>query len=97
MPVFIRKGELVVGQRAAVLGGRSVYPEFNLHGLQKESTPQEIWDYWYGRNMDGMVKAAHPARLSLAEKALALGVSQKTVRRRLKELQASYTVYRRNN
>ena len=33
LPIFIRPGELIVGQRAATLAGRAVYPEFNLNGL----------------------------------------------------------------
>jgi pyruvate formate-lyase/glycerol dehydratase family glycyl radical enzyme len=73
MPIFIREGELLVGQRASVLGGRSVYPEFNLHGLKRETTPPEIWDYWQDRSMDAMVKAAHPGRLTLAEREMASG------------------------
>ena len=44
MPIFIREGELVVGQRAASLGARSVYPEFNLHGLKEKTTPSEIYN-----------------------------------------------------
>lgn len=71
--IFIRKDELIVGQRAASLGARSIYPEFNLHGLKEETTPSEIWSYWRDRNMDAMVKSAHPARLSLAEREMAAG------------------------
>jgi len=73
MPIFIRKGELIVGQRASVLAGRSVYPEFNLSGLKRETTPTEIWDYWHDKNMGAMVKGAHPTRLSLAESEMAAG------------------------
>ena len=73
MPIFIRKGEFIVGQRASVLAGRAVYPEFNLHGLKRETTPSEIWDYWHDKNMGAMVKAAHPTRLSLAESEMAAG------------------------
>ena len=73
MPIFIRKDELLVGQRASTLGARAVYPEFNLHGLRKETTPPEIWNYWCDRNMDAMVRSAHPARLTLAESELAAG------------------------
>jgi pyruvate formate-lyase/glycerol dehydratase family glycyl radical enzyme len=83
MPIFIRPGELIVGQRAAVLAGRAVYPEFNLNGLTQETTPAEIWDYWHGnRNCRGntagitrpighRVKSAHPERLRLAEEEMA--------------------------
>jgi len=73
IPIFIRKGELIVGQRASVLGGRSVYPEFNLGGLKKETAPPEIWDYWHDRNIGAIAKAAHPFRLSLAEREMAAG------------------------
>lgn len=73
MPIFIREKELIVGQRAAILAGRSVYPEFNLHGMKKETMPPGIWDYWHERSMGAMVKAAHPARLSLAESEMAAG------------------------
>jgi len=73
MPIFIREGELIVGQRASSLGARAVYPEFNLHGLSRENTPQEIWDYWNDRCMDFMVKSAHPERLRMSESELAAG------------------------
>ena len=73
MPIFIRKNELIVGQRASVLGGRAVYPEFHLHGLKPETTPQEIWDYWQYRCIDSMSRAAHPNSLRLAESELAAG------------------------
>ena len=35
MPLLIREGELIVGQRAAILAGRSVYPEYNLDDLKR--------------------------------------------------------------
>jgi formate C-acetyltransferase len=73
MPVFIRSGELLVGQRAAVLAGRSVYPEFNLNGLTRETTPAEIWNYWYGKTIGDITRRAHPKRLRLAERELAAG------------------------
>ncbi|MBD3181315.1 hypothetical protein GF312_03420 [Candidatus Poribacteria bacterium] len=73
MPIFIREGELIVGQRASSLGARSVYPEFNLHGLNRKNTPTAIWDYWHDRCIGAMVKSAHPARLKLVESELAAG------------------------
>jgi formate C-acetyltransferase len=73
MPIFIRPGELLVGQRAAVLAGRSVYPEYNLNGLTQETTPPEIWDYWHGKTIGDIVRRAQPNRLRLAERELAAG------------------------
>ncbi len=73
MPLLIRPGELIVGQRAATLGGRAVYPEFNLNGLTRETTPSEIRSYWETRNLGAEVKAAHPMRLRLAEAEKAAG------------------------
>ena len=73
MPIFIREGELIVGQRASILAGRSVYPEFNLHGLQPETTPSDIWNYWHRTNIAAKVRDAHPERLVLAERERAAG------------------------
>ncbi len=73
MPIFIRPGELVVGQRAARLGARAIYPEFNLNGLRQENTPAEIWDYWHGRTLGDEVRGAHPERLRKAEREMAAG------------------------
>ena len=73
MPILIRPGELLVGQRAARLGGRSVYPEFNLAGLTRDTTPPEIWEYWHGRTLGDEVRGAHPARLVAAEREMAAG------------------------
>ena len=73
MPIFLREGELLVGQRAAGLGARAVYPEYHLHGLTAETTPAEVWDYWHGRTMGDGVRAAHPERLILAESESACG------------------------
>jgi formate C-acetyltransferase len=73
LPIFIRPDELLVGQRAEELAGRAVYPEFNLNGLSTETTPGEIWDYWHDRNIGAMARAAHPERLSLAEREMAAG------------------------
>jgi formate C-acetyltransferase len=73
MPLFIRKKELLVGQRASVLAGRSVYPEYHLQELTEETCPSEIWDYWHGRTMGEVVRAAHPDRLRRAEQERAAG------------------------
>ena len=73
MPVLIRPGELLVGQRAATLGGRAVYPEYHLNGLTAETTPPEIWTYWQGRTMGDGTRGAQPARLRLAEREMAAG------------------------
>jgi len=51
MPLLIREGELIVGQRAATLAGRSVYPEYHLNDLTEETTPPEIWNYWSGNTL----------------------------------------------
>jgi len=53
MPILIRSGELIVGQRAGVLAGRAVYPEYRLSGLTEATTPPEIWNYWRGRTIGG--------------------------------------------
>jgi len=73
IPIFIRAGELLVGQRAARLGARAVYPEYHLHGLTRETTPAAIWDYWHGRTLGDEVAATHPERLRLAEGESAAG------------------------
>lgn len=73
IPIFIREGELIVGQRAAMLAGRSVYPEYNLNGLTKETAPNEIWEYWQGRMISDITKKAYPERLCLSESELASG------------------------
>ena len=62
MPLFIRPGELIVGQRAATLAGRSVEPEFNLNGLTPETTPNTIWDYWRGNTLAGYRGSCLPWR-----------------------------------
>ena len=59
MPIMIRPGEMLVGQRASVLAGRSVYPEYNLGGLTAETTPPEIWNYWHGRTLGDHACRAH--------------------------------------
>jgi formate C-acetyltransferase len=71
MPIFIRPGELIVGQRASTLAGRAVYPEFNLNGLTQETTPPEIWDYWHGNTLGHRAQGAHPERLRMAEEEMA--------------------------
>ena len=73
MPIFIRDGELLVGQRAAALAGRAVYPEFNLSGLTSETTPPDIWEYWRGHTLGDIARGAHPERLRVAERELAAG------------------------
>jgi formate C-acetyltransferase len=79
MPLLIRPGELIVGQRAAILAGRAVYPEYHLNGLTQETTPPEIWAFWdaeragEARRIDERVKRAHPERLRLAEREKAAG------------------------
>lgn len=73
MPLFIREGELIVGQRAAKLAARSVYPEFNLNGLDAQTTPPEIWQYWHGHTLGEESRRAHPERLRIAEKEMAAG------------------------
>lgn len=78
MPIFLRPGELIVGQRAARLGARAVYPEFHLNGLTQDETPPEVWDYWQGRTLGHQVKGAHPQRLRAAEREMAAGYSTGT-------------------
>ena len=73
VPIFIRDGELLVGQRSATLAHQAIYPEFSLGGLERETTPPEIWDYWHGRTLGDEVTAGHPARLALVESELAAG------------------------
>jgi pyruvate formate-lyase/glycerol dehydratase family glycyl radical enzyme len=73
LPIFIRPGELIVGQRSEELAGRAVYPEFHLHGLTRETTPPEIWDYWHGHTLGEVVQRAYPARLRKAESEMAAG------------------------
>lgn len=71
MPLLIREGELIVGQRAAILAGRSVYPEYNLDDLKQETTPPEIWNYWSGNTLKDEVYDLYPESLLNAEKELA--------------------------
>ena len=73
MPLFIREGELLVGQRAAVLAGRSVYPEYNRTDLDDPSAPKEIREYWRGKSISEVVGNAYPERLVLAEREMACG------------------------
>jgi pyruvate formate-lyase/glycerol dehydratase family glycyl radical enzyme len=73
MPIFIREGELLVGQRASLLAGRAVYPEYQLGGLTQETTPPEIWEYWHGQTLGDLAHRAHPERLRLAEREMAAG------------------------
>lgn len=71
--IFIRPGELLVGQRAEKLAGRAVYPEYHLNGLTAETTPAEIWSYWHGRTMGDLFNRAMPERLQLASTEMAAG------------------------
>ena len=71
MPVFIREGELLVGQRASILAGRSVYPEYNLSDLSDDNAPKEILDYWQGKTLRDEVYNAFPQAVIDAEKELA--------------------------
>ncbi|HEY5465551.1 MAG TPA: pyruvate formate lyase family protein, partial [Clostridia bacterium] len=73
IPIFIREGELIVGQRAAVLAGRSVYPEYNIDSPDKASLPTEIWSYWHGRTIADKSRRAFPERLRLSESEKASG------------------------
>jgi formate C-acetyltransferase len=70
-PIFIREGELLVGQRTAALRAWAVHPEFNLYRLTAETTPEEVWDYWHGRTLADLVRGTHPERLDRAERELA--------------------------
>ncbi len=71
MPLLIREGELIVGQRAATLAGRSVYPEYHLDDLKQETTPPEIWTYWNGNTLKDEVYDLYPESLLNAERELA--------------------------
>lgn len=73
IPIFIREGELIVGQRASMLAGRSVYPEYNLDGLDESTTPPEIWTYWRNRSIASISKRQFPQRLKQVEAELASG------------------------
>ena len=73
IPIFIREGELIAGQRAAVLAGRSVYPEYNIDSPDKASLPTEIWSYWHGRTIADKSRRAFPERLCLSENEKASG------------------------
>jgi pyruvate formate-lyase/glycerol dehydratase family glycyl radical enzyme len=73
LPLFIRDGELIVGQRAAVLGGCSVYPEYFLNDSDRNEIPADIWDYWTGKTLDAESRSMHPERLVMAERELAAG------------------------
>jgi pyruvate formate-lyase/glycerol dehydratase family glycyl radical enzyme len=73
MPLLIREGELLVGQRAAHLGARSLYPEYHLWGLTPDSCPPVVWDYWHGHTLGDEVQRAMPERMLRARKELAAG------------------------
>ncbi|MCJ7550100.1 MAG: hypothetical protein MUQ30_10500, partial [Anaerolineae bacterium] len=73
MPILIRPDELIVGQRASVLGGRAVYPEYHLDGLTEEIVPEEVWEYWHDNTIGDITRRAQPARLRVAEREQAAG------------------------
>lgn len=73
LPIFMRKDELIVGQRSEKLAGRAVYPEYNFQGLTKETTPIDIWEYWQGKSIADITNKTYPERLKLAESELAAG------------------------
>ncbi|MHB1357770.1 MAG: glycyl radical protein [Anaerolineae bacterium] len=73
MPLLIRDSELLVGQRAARLGARSLYPEYHLWGLNPDNCPAVIWDYWHGRSLGDEVQRAMPERMLRARRELAAG------------------------
>ncbi len=73
LPIFIREGELIAGQRASKLAGRSVYPEYNLSHLDPQLIPAEIRQYWQGKTISDLTHARYPETLLKAEKELACG------------------------
>jgi len=73
MPLFIREGELLAGQRAASLGARSLYPEYNLFGLDAPGAPPELRAWWQGRCIGDEVQRAMPERMLRARRELAAG------------------------
>jgi pyruvate formate-lyase/glycerol dehydratase family glycyl radical enzyme len=73
MPLLIREGELIVGQRASRLGARSLYPEYHLWGLNPDNCPAAIWDYWHGRTLGDDVQRAMPERMLHARNEWAAG------------------------
>jgi formate C-acetyltransferase len=73
LPIFVRDGERIVGQRSAVLGGRSVYPEYHLDGLDEQTTPPDIWEYWHGRTLGDQFRLRRPEPLRIAEREMASG------------------------
>jgi pyruvate formate-lyase/glycerol dehydratase family glycyl radical enzyme len=73
LPIFIRPGELIVGQRASVLGGRSLYPEYNLHGLTQDTAPEGIYEYWQERSIGSEFRRRVPDNVAAAEKEMAAG------------------------
>ena len=71
MPVFIRPGELIVGQRSSKLGARILYPEYCMHGL--EALGREAVEFWRTRTLGAATRARHPRALTDAESELAAG------------------------
>ena len=73
IPIFIRKDELLVGQRASILAGRSLYPEFNLSGLDHSRTNGSIREFWAQRSLENLVRNRHPRYLERVEGESAAG------------------------
>ena len=66
MPIYIRKGELLVGSRSSHLGWRTIYPEY---GIGKNSTvPREIQEYFKGKTIDELSTSLHTQAIRLADK-----------------------------
>ena len=73
MPIFIRPGELLVGQRSGELGASMTYPEYDLRHNQADSASPDVADYWRGKTIGDAALALHPERLRVAERELAAG------------------------
>ena len=73
LPIFIQADELIVGQRAALPGARSMYPEFSLDGVNEPDIPSEVLIFWKGRTLKDRVTKEHPPELRKAEAELAAG------------------------
>jgi formate C-acetyltransferase len=73
IPIFIRPGELIVGQRSSRLGARTLYPEYSAGGLA-EAYP-EIAEFWENRALGGVTEAKRLESTKLAEAERAAGYS----------------------
>jgi formate C-acetyltransferase len=71
MPLFIREGEMIVGQRAAILAGRSVYPEYFIDNEDRGALPDEVLSYWEGKTLGEETHDALPEAVLRAERELA--------------------------